>query len=27
LLSGYNINCNREDCGCQMANIEFKLDW
>ena len=26
LLSGYNINCNREDCGCQMANIEFKLD-
>ena len=26
LLSGYNINCNREDCGCQMANVEFILD-
>jgi hypothetical protein len=26
LLSGYNINCNRKDCGCQMANVEFILD-
>ena len=26
LLSGYNINCNREDCGTQMANVEFILD-
>ena len=26
LLSGYNINCNREDCGCQMAHVEFILD-
>ena len=26
LLSGYNILCNREDCGCQMANVEFILD-
>ena len=26
LLSGYNINCNREDCGCQMADVEFILD-
>lgn len=23
LLSGYNINCWREDCGCQMANVVF----
>lgn len=26
LLSGYNINCEREDCGCQMADVEFILD-
>ena len=26
LLSGYNICCNREDCGTQMANVEFLLD-
>lgn len=26
LLSGYNICCNREDCGTQMADVEFKLD-
>ena len=26
VLSGYNINCNRNDCGCQMANVEFLLD-
>lgn len=26
LLSGYNINCHRDDCGCQMADVEFKLD-
>ena len=26
LLSGYNINCNREDCGCQMADVKFILD-
>ena len=26
LLSGYNILCNRDDCGCQMANVEFLLD-
>ena len=26
LLSGYNINCNRKDCGCQMADVEFILD-
>ena len=26
LLSGYNINCHREDCGCQMADVEFILD-
>lgn len=26
LLSGYNILCNREDCGCQMADVEFILD-
>ena len=23
LLSGYNINCHRDDCGCQMADVEF----
>lgn len=23
LLSGFNINCHRDDCGCQMANVEF----
>ena len=23
LLSGYNILCNRFDCGAQMANVEF----
>ena len=26
LLSGYNIICNREDCGAQMAHVEFILD-
>lgn len=26
LLSGYNIMCNREDCGTQMAHVEFILD-
>ena len=26
LLSGYNILCNRKDCGTQMANVEFILD-
>lgn len=26
LLSGYNINCHREDCGCQMAKVIFILD-
>lgn len=26
VLSGYNINCNRSDCGCQMAHVEFLLD-
>lgn len=26
LLSGYNILCNRYDCGCQMANVKFILD-
>ena len=26
LLSGYNINCNRDDCGTQMADVEFILD-
>ena len=24
LLSGYNIICNRHDCGAQMANVEFR---
>ena len=23
LLSGYNINCWRDDCGCQMAQVRF----
>jgi hypothetical protein len=26
VLSGYNILCNREDCGTQMAHVEFKLE-
>ena len=26
VLSGYNINCEREDCGTQMADVEFILD-
>jgi hypothetical protein len=26
LLSGYNILCNRADCGTQMAHVEFLLD-
>ena len=26
LLSGYNIICNREDCGAQMASVEFSPD-
>ena len=26
VLMGYNINCGRNDCGCQMANVEFKFD-
>ena len=26
VLSGYNILCNRDDCGTQMANVEFLLD-
>lgn len=26
LLSGYNILCNRDDCGCQIAKVEFLLD-
>ena len=26
VLSGYNINCNRGDCGTQMAHVEFLLD-
>ena len=24
LLSGYNIICDRDDCGTQMANVEFR---
>jgi hypothetical protein len=27
VLSGYNILCNRHDCGTQMANVKFILDW
>ena len=23
VLSGYNINCDRENCGLQMANVEL----
>ena len=23
LLSGYNILCNRKDCGCQLANVKY----
>ena len=23
VLSGYNINCNIKDCGCQVANIKL----
>ena len=23
VLSGYNINCHRDDCGTQMANVKF----
>ena len=23
LLSGYNILCNRSDCGCQMAKVKY----
>lgn len=26
VLSGYNINCDREECGCQMAHVDFILD-
>ena len=26
VLSGYNILCNRDDCGTQMADVEFILD-
>lgn len=26
LLSGYNINCDRKDCGCQMADVKFIKD-
>jgi len=26
LLSGYNINCHRMDCGTQMADVEFIED-
>ena len=26
LLSGYNINCDREDCGCQVAKVKYLLD-
>ena len=26
VLSGYNILCNRNDCGTQMADVEFLLD-
>ena len=26
VLSGYNINCNRDDCGTQMADVKFILD-
>ena len=23
LLSGYNILCNRRDCGCQLADVKY----
>lgn len=23
VLNGYNINCDRKECGVQMANVEF----
>ena len=23
VLSGYNINCNRKECGVQMADVQF----
>ena len=23
VLSGYNILCNRKDCGCQTANVKY----
>lgn len=26
VLMGYNINCNRNDCGTQMAHVEFNED-
>jgi hypothetical protein len=26
VLSGFNINCHRDDCGCQMADIKYKND-
>jgi len=26
LLSGYNILCNKRDCGTQMADVEFRPD-
>ena len=26
VLSGYNILCNRNDCGTQMADVKFILD-
>lgn len=26
VLMGYNINCDRNDCGTQMAIVEFKQD-
>ena len=25
LLSGYNILCNRHDCGCQTAKVKYIL--
>lgn len=25
LLSGYNILCNKHDCGCQMAKVKYLL--
>jgi len=26
VLSGYNIHCERDNCGYQMADVEFLLD-